>query len=380
MRWFVAGIVVTVTVLALTGSALGQASDGEAVPALTGTVWQWQETLMGDGAIFAPADPASYTVEFMEDGGVAIQADCNRATSMYTVEDNAISIMGGATTLMACPEGSLGSEFLVQLGSAAIFFFQDGELYIDLKFDSGTMRFAAQPPSLTGTVWAWQGTQMNDGAVIAPDNPANYNILLDDEGGFVFQADCNRGSGSYTVADDGTISLMPGPMTLMGCPEGSLGNEFATQLGNVAIYFFQGGDLFMDIKFDSGTMRFVAQMSSLAGTSWIVTAYNNGREAVVGPILGTELTAVFGEDGSLSGSAGCNSYRTSFETTAEGGISIGPAAITRMMCSTPEGIMEQEAEFLAALETAATYQVQGDMLQMRTADDALAAVFIPAAE
>ncbi len=43
-----------------------------------------------------------------------------------------------------------------------------------------------------------------------------------------------------------------------------------------------------------------------------------------------------------------------------------------MACAEPEGIMEQEQEFLAALATAATYRIQGNMLEMRTADDALA--------
>ncbi len=371
------GIGVIAAAVALVGSALvyGQEADS---PALIGTVWQWQETLMNDGTRFAPEDPANYTVEFLADGSLSIQADCNRATGAYTLDGSSISVVGGATTLMACPDDSLGSEFLAQLGSAAIFFFQDGELYLDLKFDSGTMRFMPQPPSLTGTVWLWQETLMNDGAVIAPDNPANYNILLDDEGRFTFQADCNRGSGGYTVEADGQISLMPGPMTLMACPEGSLGDVFVQQLSDAAIYFFQNGDLFMDIKFDSGTMRFAAQPSALAGTSWVVTVYNNGREAAVGPLPETELTAAFDAEGRVSGSAGCNSYTASFTTTPDGGISIGPAASTRKFCSAPEGIMDQETAFLAALASAATYQVRGDMLEMRTADDAIAVMFVKA--
>jgi len=164
----------------------------------------------------------------------------------------------------------------------------------------------------------------------------------------------------------------------MACPDGSLGTLFIEQLGNAAILFFDGGDLLLDIKFDGGTMRFTAQPSGLAGTAWVVTAYNNGREAVVSLLDGTAITAEFGADGSLSGSAGCNRYNTSFQTTADGGFSAGPTATTRMLCPTPEGIMEQEQAFIAALESAATYQVRGDTLEMRTADDALALMFAPA--
>jgi len=38
------------------------------------------------------------------------------------------------------------------------------------------------------------------------------------------------------------------------CPEGSLGNDFVQALNNSTLYFFQDGNLFIDLKFDSGTM------------------------------------------------------------------------------------------------------------------------------
>ena len=55
---------------------------------------------------------------------------------------------------------------------------------------------------------------------------------------------------------------------------------------------------------------FVAQASGLADTAWDVISYNNGREAVVGLIPGTEISANFGADGELTGNAGCNEYFT----------------------------------------------------------------------
>jgi heat shock protein HslJ len=94
-------------------------------------------------------------------------------------------------------------------------------------------------------------------------------------------------------------------------------------------------------------------------------------EAVVGIIEGTEINAVFGEDGSLSGSSGCNNYVTSY--TAEGDqLTIGRVASTMMFCAEPEGVMEQEAAYLAALETAATFTIVNGQLELRTADGALA--------
>jgi hypothetical protein len=43
-----------------------------------------------------------------------------------------------------CPEGSLEERFVRDLAGAAGWFLKDGDLYVDLKYDTGTMRFARQ--------------------------------------------------------------------------------------------------------------------------------------------------------------------------------------------------------------------------------------------
>jgi hypothetical protein len=45
------------------------------------------------------------------------------------------------------------------------------------------------------------------------------------------------------------------------------------------------------------------------------------------------------------------------------------------MCPEPAGVMEQEMLYLKALETAATYRIDGNFMELRTADDAMAATF-----
>ncbi len=119
--------------------------------------------------------------------------------------------------------------------------------------------------------------------------------------------------------------------------------------------------------------------ASLEGSYWQVTGYNNGKQAVISVIIGTEITAIFGEEGTLSGSASCNNYITTYEVDKDN-ISIGPAAATRMLCPEPEGIMAQEVQYLAALETASTYLIEVDKMEMRTAEGALAATFQTASE
>jgi heat shock protein HslJ len=105
------------------------------------------------------------------------------------------------------------------------------------------------------------------------------------------------------------------------------------------------------------------QAAALGDTSWHVTAYNNGEQTLVSPLEGRAITLLFGVDGIVAGSTGCNNYAATY--TVEGDrLAVGSAALTRMMCAEPEGIMEQEAAYLAALSSAAAYRIEGDELTL----------------
>ena len=101
---------------------------------------------------------------------------------------------------------------------------------------------------------------------------------------------------------------------------------------------------------------------SLTDGAWLLTSHNNGKGGVVSGAVDAEVTAVFGTDGRLSGSAGCNTYSAPY--TVDGNkIKIGLAISTMMMCAQP--IMEQEQQYLAAIQQAATYNIQGTRLELR---------------
>ena len=72
---------------------------------------------------------------------------------------------------------------------------------------------------------------------------------------------------------------------------------------------------------------------------------------------------MFADDGSLTGSAGCNNYTTSY-TADTGDIQIEPAASTRKLCPEPEGVIEQESAFLAALDAGETYGFNGPTMNL----------------
>jgi heat shock protein HslJ len=116
-----------------------------------------------------------------------------------------------------------------------------------------------------------------------------------------------------------------------------------------------------------------AQSMQLAGTEWTASGINNGKGGVASLVAGSSVTLAFGTDGRASGSAGCNRYTASYES-ARDTLTFGTTATTRMMCAAA-GVMEQEQAFLSALGKVATFRMEGDRLELRGADGALAASF-----
>ncbi len=92
-------------------------------------------------------------------------------------------------------------------------------------------------------------------------------------------------------------------------------------------------------------------------------------------ISDTEITAEF-KDGEIAGSAGCNDYFASYDRTEES-ITFGDAGSTRMMCDEPEGIMDQEGQYLASLVTVETFRYAQGGLQMMDASSTIVLGYRP---
>lgn len=114
-------------------------------------VWQWQQTQENSGDVTTPPDSSRYTIEFMADGRVTVQADCNRGGGSYTSNANTLDVGEIATTKMACSSGSLDTEFLRQLDEVNSYLFKDGKLYLELPVDSGSMEFVRADESTPDT-------------------------------------------------------------------------------------------------------------------------------------------------------------------------------------------------------------------------------------
>lgn len=109
---------------------------------LTGVVWKWQQTRLGNGQTAVPDDPTRYTIAFQPDGKLYIRADCNRVGGNYTIDNTSLTIETTHSTRAMCPPDSLEQTFLKHLNTAAIYFMRQGALFIDLQADSGAMEFS----------------------------------------------------------------------------------------------------------------------------------------------------------------------------------------------------------------------------------------------
>ncbi len=102
-------------------------------------------------------------------------------------------------------------------------------------------------------------------------------------------------------------------------------------------------------------------VSELTSSVWQLVQFENKEGESVPVLEGTEITAVFGEDRSLVGSSGCNTYTANYKTEG-GAIAIGAVAATEKACADPEGVMEQESAYITALSIVLGWRVEGDEL------------------
>ena len=222
---------------------------------------------------------------------------------------------------------------------------------------------------LTGQVWVLSELSGN-----SPVSGTTITALFTKDGKVGGSSGCNSYSGEYTTSGSSITFKAPMAMTMMACPDDVMTQETAYMKALEAAKKFsvKGDQLTLSDGDNKALAIYKAQSQELSGTSWEVTSYNNGKQAVKSVLVDTTMTANFGEDGTLSGNSGCNEYNGPYKVDGDK-IDLGPFASTRMACDQP--VMDQETQYLAALETAAKYQIMGNVMEMRTADGALAASF-----
>ena len=228
--------------------------------------------------------------------------------------------------------------------------------------------------TIDGTSWA---LKTYDVSGTATDVPAGMRVdakFADGKvGGF---AGCNVYSAPVTISG-ATIKVGTAAVTMMACDadKTALEQAYLGNLAKAATFTATSDTLTM---FDSAGKSILVYSAAAANPlegSWNVTGYNNGKQAVVSPVTGSELTAIFTAD-QVSGSAGCNTYSGSY--TIDGtSVKIGPLASTMKACA-DEAVNAQEQQFLAALQASTTFSQSGNILTLKAAGGENQVTLVPA--
>jgi heat shock protein HslJ len=349
-------------------------------PDLVGTTWEWERFLGGDDSAIEVADPTRYTLTLHAEGTYRLQADCNVAGGAYTLDAAHLTLHPGPTTLAECAPGSLYDTFLARLGDVRTYVMDEGKLVLNLWADAGDMFFREASPAaatpLEGALWRL-ASYVNDQGTLVQVLPDAQITIQFQEGQVAGSAGCNRYFASYQLDGD-RLTVGPTGTTMMACQAEVSEQErlYLAALENAASVRIVEDRLELVDAQGSTVLAFDRDVPApLVGTTWKLVSVHDGASALVSALSGTEITALFGDDGTVSGSAGCNNYTASYQTDQEA-LTFGPAATTRKACAAPEGVMEQESAYLAALASTATYRIEGDGLELLDAEGTRMATFV----
>jgi polar amino acid transport system substrate-binding protein len=237
--------------------------------------------------------------------------------------------------------------------------------YQDCPTAAGTVGYSLEATGPGGTSRGQQNINIVQAATAtpvptaAPEQPAIYSFSVVPNQ--IAEGDCvdinwsAGGGASYIrVLRNGAAVVDNGPLTGHGndCPAPA-----GTYTYQMEAYNATGQSVTQQ---QTVTVSMGAPQNPLANTYWRATQVNGQ------PVLdGTNLTASFGPQGGLSGSAGCNTYSASYSVNADT-LLIGAPSATSGFCADPPGIMEQETAFLNALASASSFALEAGEMYVTT--------------
>ena len=308
-------------------------------------------------ALFDPgAEPGKGSV-----GGVAM---CNNYNGGYTVAEDQLTVTDVASTMIRCPDTVMQAEttYLELLGTAQTYQVFGQTLIV--TSEKGLLTYVANRARLEGT--NWRLTAM--GPVSNPQPPvagADFTAQFIRQQGvpsglIVGGTGCNDYNAVYAANLTEIKVNIPSRTTHPGCAANLTQQEaqYYQALDNASTYRILGDTL--QIFYGNGEVlnytAFVPQapppsggsLTSLNGTNWWLISMRN---VVLRP--GTSITANFainadGETGTMSGNSGCNNYSAPILNNFQ----LGPTTSTKMFCSEPPGVLDQEVLYLAMLAKA----------------------------
>ncbi|HEY7283123.1 MAG TPA: META domain-containing protein [Actinomycetota bacterium] len=129
-------------VLAAVVAPMGACSSGSGSD-LVGPTWRWTHLTETEPAHQSVVpDPQNYTLTLSDDGTFSARADCNQVHGSYTTNGSSLTLKPGASTLAACGDNSLDTQYVTLLGTVTSYDIKDTDLTMQLGQGAGTMGFA----------------------------------------------------------------------------------------------------------------------------------------------------------------------------------------------------------------------------------------------
>jgi heat shock protein HslJ len=210
-----------------------------------------------------------------------------------------------------------------------------------------------EDPNLTASEWLL--VSIND----KPVQVDTMAVLSFDQGRQVLgSTGCNLFSGTFEVGRGSAFNVKPNMTTSFDCPEPYRAQESAMLLvlSSAANYTIEGDELRI-FKTDGerkGSFVRIAPLT-LEGSNWYLDAFNDGQGAFIKLIEGSQITTSFNSEGKMKGSGGCNDYHATYQVDGNK-ITIGPIISTKMTCSDPDGVTEQEDKYFQAMDLVETFR------------------------
>jgi heat shock protein HslJ len=227
----------------------------------------------------------------------------------------------------------------------------------------------ANEASLLRIRWQLESITAADGTTRHPPDQATHTIQFLPEGHVAIRADCNSGSGDYTITD-GSLAIERMVTTLVGCPSGPFASDYAAALSAATGFAVGIGDDASDhltiTTADGATLVFTP---SLQGVVWQFTRFQagNGEETVVDDP--SRYTLEVFDDGSARVRADCN--RGKGRAVIDGSAIDLTVALTRSAC--PPGSLS--SEYAGYLDEAVSWVIRDGQLHLSLPIDAGIASF-----
>ncbi len=351
----------------------------------TGVNWRLFSYSDGIGGMANVIGEQPVTALFRSDGTVTGSSGCNQYTAGYTTSGSSIQVTNGSSTGMACIPAVMGQESRYILlmanattysvnGDTMVFFDRSGKATLAYK---RPLEGAVNQPVASPVVGSWdlQTYYNGNNAVVSVLPGSNISAVFSPDGKINGLSGCNEYSALYSLHDI-TLGISQVKTAKKACDPDLMTqeNQYLALLERVNTYETKGDQMVLITAMGQKVLTFRKGIAgadtpslqltpspftgTLTGT-WALKSYTDGKGGSVAVMTGSPVTAKFNADGSLSGSAGCNQYSTTYSISGAS-ISISQTAATKQSCD-PE-TMAQEHAYLTLLPVAGKFAIFGDSM------------------